>query len=98
MEFVDAAFLARRRGDVQKEREYNLQALEEERQAANAIAECYDLEPSRSVLYRSAATLAYRCCELREAERLVACALAGENVPIEIDRELRELMEDIKRR
>lgn len=95
MELVDAAFLARRSGDSQKEREYNLQALEEERQAANAIAEFHELEPSRSVLYRSAATLAYRCDKLREAERLAACALSGKNAPPEIVQEVRELMEDI---
>ena len=95
MEFVDAAFLARRSGDVQKEREYNLQALDKERQAADAIQDCYDLEPSRSVLYRSAATLAFRCDELREAERLVACALASTTVPSEIAEELRDLMQDV---
>lgn len=95
MELVDAAFLARRSGDGQKERKCNLQALQLERQAANAIAERYDLEPSRSVLYRSAATLAYRCNELREAERLAACGLSSEHAPIEIIQELRELMEDV---
>lgn len=95
MELVDAAFLARRSGDSQSEREYNLQALEKECQAANAIAERHDLEPSRSVLYRSAATLAYRCDRLREAERLAACALSGKNAPTEIVQEVRELMENI---
>ena len=98
MELVDAAFLARRSGDIRQEREYHLQALEKERQAADAIAERYDLEPSRSVLYRSAATLAYRCGELREAERLAGCALSGEHAPSEIVHELRELMEAINRR
>ena len=95
MEFVDAAFLAGRSGNVQKEGEYNRQALEKEREAANAIHHRYDLEPSRSVLYRSAATLAFRCDELREAERLVACALASETVPSEIAEELRDLMQDV---
>ena len=95
MEFVDAAFLAKRHGDALKEREYNLQALEKERQAASAVAHCHELEPSRSVLYRSAAALAYSCKELREAERLAACGLSGENVPNEIAQELRNLMEDI---
>ena len=98
MEFVDAAFLAKRSGDVRQEREYHLQALEKERQAADAIAERYDLEPSRSVLYRSAATLAYRCGELREAERLAGCALSSENAPCEIVKEIRDLIEDINRR
>ena len=95
MELVDAAFLARRSGDTQRERAYNLQALEKERQAADAIAERFDLEPSRSVLYRSAATLAYRCGKLREAQRLVTCALSSKLVPSEIAQELRDLEEEI---
>ena len=98
MEFVDAAFMARRSGDSQRERECILQALEKERQAAEAIAERYDLEPSRSALYRSAATLAYRCNNLQEAERLAGCGLSGEHAPSEIVQELRELMEAINRR
>ena len=96
MEFVDAASLARRSGDFQREREYNLQALDKERQAANAIRDCYDLEPSRSVLYRSAAALAFCCDELEEAKRLVACGLAGKAVPIEIEQELRDLAQDVE--
>lgn len=98
MEFVDAALLARRSGDIQKEREYNLRALDEERQAADAIAERYDLEPSRSMLYRSAATLAYRCNKFREAERLAECALSSEHTPSKIVQEVRDLIEDINRR
>ena len=98
MEFVDAAFLARRSGDLHEEREYNRQALEKERQAANAIHDCYDLEPSRSVLYRSAAALAFCCDELEEAKRLVACGLAGQAVPIEIEQELQDLGQDIERK
>ena len=95
MEFAEAAFLAKLNGDSQKEQEYNLQALEKEREAANAIDRHYDLEPSRSVFYRSAATLAFRCNQLREAERLAACALSSEYVPSEIAQELRELLDDI---
>ena len=98
MEFVDAAFLARRSGDLEEERECNLQALDKERQAANAIRDCYDLEPSRSVLYRSAAALAFCCDDLKEAKRLVACGLAGKAVPIEIEQELRDLGQDIERK
>ena len=98
MEFVDAAFLARRSGDLHEERKCNRQALEKERQAANAIHDCYDLEPSRSVLYRSAAALAFCCDELEEAKRLVACGLAGQAVPIEIEQELQDLGQDIERK
>ncbi len=51
-------------------------------------------EPTRSVLLRSAATLALRCGEYREAEKLVACALSGEP-PAEIAEELRDVLENV---
>jgi hypothetical protein len=52
-----------------------------------------DFEPTRSVLHRSAASLAVECCQLREAERLIGRALAG-NPPPDIADELRDLLLD----
>jgi hypothetical protein len=49
------------------------------------------LEPTHSVLHRSAAVLALECSELREAERLIGRALAG-NPPVDIANELRDLL------
>ncbi|HEX5271222.1 MAG TPA: hypothetical protein VFW33_12065, partial [Gemmataceae bacterium] len=49
------------------------------------------LEPTRSVLHRSAASLALECGEYREAERLIATALAG-SPPETIAEELRDLL------
>jgi hypothetical protein len=49
-----------------------------------------DYEPTRSVLFRSAATLALRCGELREAEKLASIGLSG-HPPDEIADELREV-------
>ena len=51
-------------------------------------------EPSRSVLHRSAASLAEQCGEFREAERLIAVALSG-NPPEEIAEELRDLLQQV---
>jgi hypothetical protein len=45
------------------------------------------------VLHRSAASLAVDCLQLREAERLIGRALAG-NPPPDIDDELRDLLLD----
>ncbi len=53
-----------------------------------------DLEPSRSVLYRSAASLALKCGQRRTAERHAALGLAGLNVPDEIAAELRQIIFD----
>lgn len=51
-------------------------------------------EPTRSVFYRSAASLALQCEEFRETERLIATALSG-NPPNEIAEELRDLLEKL---
>jgi hypothetical protein len=70
-----------------------LSAFEQERSAANLVADQLDFEPTRSMLHRSAASLAVKCCQLREAERLIGRALAG-NPPPDIADELRDLLLD----
>ncbi|WP_243146698.1 hypothetical protein [Scytonema sp. UIC 10036] len=55
------------------------------------MADLLDLEPTRSILHRSAAVLAVECSELRSAERLIGRALAG-NPPDDIANELRDLL------
>jgi hypothetical protein len=67
-------------------------AMENERAAANFLETALEIEPTRAILYRSAASLALRCQEYREAERLIAKGLAGEP-PEEIAEEMRDLME-----
>jgi len=49
------------------------------------------LEPTRSVLHRSAAALAWQCGEYREAERLITTALSGAPPEVIAD-ELRDLL------
>jgi hypothetical protein len=66
------------------------QAFEQEAQAATLVVNDLDAEPTRSVLHRSAASLAIECGELRAAERLIATALSG-NPPPEIAEELKDL-------
>jgi len=91
MELVDQAVLARQRGDAKAMREFSRAAFAQERAAADLVANQLDLEPTRSVLHRSAAVLALECAELREAERLIGRALAG-NPPDDIVDELRDLL------
>jgi hypothetical protein len=62
-----------------------------QRAAADLVADRQDLESTRAVLHRSAAVLALECSELREAERLIGRALAG-NPPNDIADELRDLL------
>jgi hypothetical protein len=91
VELIDQAVVARQRGDVSVGLELARSAFVKERAAADLVAAQLDLEPTRSVLHRSAAVLALECSEFREAERLIGRALAG-NPPFEIANELRDLL------
>jgi hypothetical protein len=69
-------------------------AFDFERQAARALTEKLDAEPTRSILHRSAATLALDCGQHREAEVLICEALRGTPPPGIAD-ELRDLLEQV---
>jgi hypothetical protein len=90
MDLAEAAAVARLRGAIEQATQLTRQAFEQETQAANLLAGVLDAEPTRSVLHRSAASLAIECGELRAAERLIATALSG-NPPPEIAEELKDL-------
>lgn len=66
-------------------------ALDKERRAAELWSQTSGLEPTRSVLYRSAASLAWSCQDYAEAERLARTGLAGDP-PADIAEELGELL------
>jgi hypothetical protein len=90
MDLAEAAAVARLRGEIEQAAQLTRQAFEQEIQAAALMGSTLDAEPTRSVLYRSAASLAIECGELRAAERLIATALSG-NPPPEIAEELKDL-------
>jgi hypothetical protein len=66
MELVDRAVVVRQRGDVSAILGLARAAFEKERAAADLVATQFNLEPTRSVLHRSAAVLALECSELQE--------------------------------
>lgn len=94
MALADDALDARRRGHQAAAKDLFRRAFENESLAAQAVAAGTPVEPTRSVLFRSAASLALQAEQLRDAERLVASGLAG-NPPDEIAEELRDLLEQI---
>ena len=94
MELADAADVAQRHGQSERAADLNRQAFEKEREAANTIAGRDDLEPTRSILHRSAASLALMCNDIPEAERLITSALST-GPPAEIAEELRDLLENV---
>ena len=94
MEMADLAFLEKLHGRESSAMGLLHEAFQLERQAAIQVEPSSSNEPTRSVLLRSAASLAMECGETREAERLIAMALVG-NPPHEIAEELRDLFEQV---
>ena len=90
MELAGQALHADLHGDYAGAKSLFKDAFDLERQAALLVVPDANAEPTRSILLRSAATLAVDCHEFKEAERLIAIALSG-TPPAEIAEELRDL-------
>ena len=95
MELAEEAFFTRKEGSIEKAKALFREALKFESEAAALLENRLEMEPTRSVLFRSAATLALDCGEPWLAEQLIARGLAG-NPPEEIAGELRELNERLE--
>jgi len=92
MEHSDLALLERRKGDEGAAMRHVRSAYELEAKAAKALVNDLTAEPARSVLFRSAATLARECGLFADAEKLIREELAGAP-PTAIADELHELLE-----
>lgn len=92
MQFVEQGLMVR---DPGRARHFFRSAFEKERAAARLLAQAPEQEPTRSVLYRSAATLAVDCKDYTEAERLIQEGLAG-RPPAEIREEFGDLKARIR--
>jgi hypothetical protein len=90
MDLAEMAQVAKLKNNLDLAAQFSRQAFEKERLAAELIAGDLAAEPTRSILYRSAATLAIDCGEIQSAERLIAVALSG-NPPTKIADELKDL-------
>ena len=87
MEFADESFVVRLEGNREQYLHLTRLAYEKEAAAADLMVD-EDVEPTRSVLHRSAATLALRCEMYEEAKRLIYRALAGQP-PSDIGRRIK---------
>jgi len=92
MDLAGKAEFAKRKGQVNAAQLLFREAFVAERDAAMLVSP--DREPTRSILLRSAASLAIECREYLVAEQLIGVALAG-NAHEEIRDELRDLFETI---
>jgi len=94
MELAQLALVARYSGELERATTLARQAYEFESQAAELIPYGEASEPTRSILYRSAASLAYQCHELGLAQQLIAKGLSGYPPPA-IEQELKNLLTQI---
>ena len=96
MDLVETAILERSRGNAAKTVRLYAEALELE---LTAIAELEQygerVEPTWSVLHRSAGWMAFNSGQPRLAERL-ACKALAENPHPEVAAELRDLLEQVR--
>ncbi len=91
---ANEAFVAQKAGNFPLYLKLTKAAFLKEKEAAWKLFEKFDAEPTRSVLFRSAAQLAFNCGKMRESEQLISAALVG-NPPSEILHELRLLYKEI---
>ena len=94
MNLAEEAFIAQRSGDYKKAEALFSEALKLEQQAADQLPLNIESEPTRSILYRSAASLAYNSKDYELADRLIAMGLSG-YPPEDIKEELKNLYEDV---
>lgn len=101
MAAADLGFSARRRENEDEALTHFRRAFDLEKQAAMLVVDhaptddLSSVEPTRSILLRSAATLALYIGEEREAEKLVAQALLGEP-PSKLIEELHDVLEQVR--
>ncbi len=94
MEFAERAFVVRVQGNIEESTKLFEKALENELAAISELEAEGRVEPTYSVLHRSAGTLALDCNQPRKAEQIATKALA-QDPPQEIADELRELLHRI---
>lgn len=86
------ASVARQKGEFEKAEDLARQAYEYESQAANLIPSDESSEPTRSIMYSSAASLAFQCKKFEESLQLIAKGLSG-FPPSQVKEELKVLWE-----
>ena len=94
MDSAEHAFLARLHGRREQAHDFFVQALKYELAAIAQLEAEGRVEPTYSVLQRSAGTLALDCNQPKKADEIVRKAL-NQNPPQEIAEELHELQHQI---
>ena len=95
IELADRAFITRFNGNIYEAKALFMEALALEREAAFLARNTRVGQPTESILFRSAATIAYHGDDLESARRLVRdCVVPA--APPEIEQECIDLLQGIK--
>lgn len=94
MDAADLAYAAKIYGTLEDFAKYSLEAFELELEAAELFKDDFSAEPTRSVLYRSAASLAIDCKKFVQALELIETGLSGKP-RADIAQELEELKQTV---
>jgi hypothetical protein len=94
MRHAQEAYMAVLNGDTAAALPLYEQAFLLEQQAAHHFILALEQEPTRSVLFRSAANLAFKCQKYEDAKKMVYFGLAG-NPPQEIAEELMDVYQRV---
>lgn len=96
MELADESDLAKIKGNPESANDFAMMACDYEEKAAALVSAIPENEPTRGILYRSAASLAYWYKDYPRALRLIKEGLSGFPAG-EIAEEMIELREEIER-
>lgn len=91
MDMAEEMYFAQRKKDVGEIKKWAKSAFDLEQKAAILLVNEYDIEPTRSVLFKSAACLAINAEMYQAAEQMIGFALSG-TPPKEIRTELKNLL------
>jgi hypothetical protein len=94
MDLAEKAIILRIRKRIDESIDVFNEAFLLEKEAAMLLKDLYEFEPSRSIMFRSAASLALNARLFRDAEKMIAIGLSG-NPSESIADELRNLYENI---
>lgn len=95
MEIAQNAMLAKENGEYTSAKKIYYDAFKIEQEAAYKVPKAKKSEPTRSILFRSAASLAYQAEELKESIRMIGEGLSG-HPSKRIFNELNILHEEVK--
>jgi hypothetical protein len=77
MEIAEEGYFAQREGDKVAANKHFKAAFELEKKAAMLLIEDFEIEPSRSILFKGAAQLAFNFGDYRAMEQMIGFALTG---------------------